>query len=89
MDENKRLKLIEIKYKIQKCCRNCKYYLCIGHNNFGVCEKYSYFHLKHNESKRQLSVNEDGICENGHEWPDNYDSFRQTIGKFVEFIQND
>jgi hypothetical protein len=89
MDENKRKKLLEIKYKIQPCCGNCKHFFNIAHNIFGVCDKYTYNHLKHNESKRRLSVNEVGICESGHEWIDGFDSYQHMIGKFAEFIQND
>ena len=61
MDENKRLKLVEIKYEVQRCCGMCVHGDFDG-NDFGVCFKHSYQHLKHTGDNRDLSVFKYGSC---------------------------
>jgi len=82
MDENKRLKLHEIGYTIQRCCRNCARSV-IDNPPWGTCLKNQYVHLKHTGDPRNLSINMDGVCE-GHEWSD----YQVTsLNLFKEFLE--
>ncbi len=65
MDDNKRIKLHEINYKIGNCCG-----MCIHMNiekTWGTCKLHSYEHLKHTggnkTNKRELSVFVFGCCD--------------------------
>ena len=78
MDENKTGKLREIEYTIRKTCNNCRYSFFIG-DNWGVCKKHTYYHLKHKEI-RKLSINRYGYCKDWEEMP--YLDF----GLFEEFF---
>lgn len=63
MDENKRLKLVEIGYEIRPTCNTCIYGRFDNlYEIFGTCKKYSYEHLKHSDKKRELSVFKAGSC---------------------------
>lgn len=62
MDPNKLIKLKEIGYKIQPCCRLCKHGDFKPAQSFGTCKIQEYEHLKHSDSKRKLSVNAIGTC---------------------------
>lgn len=71
MDKNKLKKLIDYGYTIRPCCAFCEYGF-FPHNDFGDCIKKSYDHEKHTESKRYLSINKFGSCDDG---------FKLAIGK--------
>lgn len=63
MDENKRLKLVEIGYEIKPVCMTCSYgRFDNAFEIFGTCRKHSYVHLKHSQSTRELSVFKAGSC---------------------------
>jgi hypothetical protein len=84
MDENKRLKLVEIDYHVPKTCG-----LCI-HSSFatpsgewGECVRHNYNHLKHAENPRYLSIFRGGTC-NG------FEVNPRAIGylhRFAEFVR--
>ena len=60
MDNNKKDKLKEIGYTIQNTCG-----ICVHSNinaNWGTCNLHTYYHLKHTESKRHLSIYRGGSC---------------------------
>jgi hypothetical protein len=61
MDENKLIKLKEIKYRIYKCCALCKFGRFL--NDWGTCDEHTYEHKKHSTSKRQLSIHKSGYCD--------------------------
>jgi len=74
MDKNKLVKLKEIGYKIQPCCRLCQHCDFKPMQSFGTCKIQEYEHLKHSD-KRKLSINALGICpefaldeEKVHSW---------------------
>lgn len=67
MDANKRVKLQQISYRIQKCCGICKHGQFNPGRAFGVCDVHSYEHLKHTDSTRSLSVYQFGGCPNWEE----------------------
>lgn len=81
MDANKREKLVQIGYKIQPTCGNCKF-LRYGDGGWGTCTKFTYEHGKHTETTRELSVNEDGHCSS-HEFAE---PMRSHLGGFAEFL---
>ena len=61
MDENKLTKLKEIGYVVYRTCGTCRFANFTGLNDFSVCSKHDYSHLKHTEM-RSLSVNINGSC---------------------------
>ena len=62
MDNNKLKVLKDIGYTILSCCGNCKSSSFPSpSSNFGTCEKFKYFHIKHNET-RDISINRFGRC---------------------------
>ena len=67
MDENKLKKLKEYGYEIQPCCNYCKYSLFPCSAEFGICKIKTYWHGKHSDSIRQLSINKYGKCNDGFE----------------------
>ena len=82
MDDNKKIELKDIGYKISGCCA-----LCI-HSEFpspkslwGTCKKHGYDHKKHG-NYRQLSICRHGSCPLFD--PDA--SVPVDLGAFVEFI---
>lgn len=62
MDKNKLKKLVEIQYKLHDCCGNCVHSKIKKNSDFGICSIHNYFHLKHTNSKRNLSINRYGSC---------------------------
>jgi len=66
MDANKKDKLSEIAYVVRACCLNCSYAI-FRNDDWGLCNKHSYNHLKHNEVGRHLSIVKTGYC-NQHTW---------------------
>lgn len=81
MDENKRQKLISILYEIPKSCGTCKFSGIEDRQEWGVCMKHTYKHLKHTGEERQLSIHRTGVCVT-HET----DEFEVAkLGLFKEF----
>ncbi len=64
MDINKLEILKKIGYKVVGCCGLCEYGMFNIGPVFGVCRKYKYDHLKHNDKNRDLSICKYGICNN-------------------------
>lgn len=62
MDKNKLKVLQEINYAIPVTCGICLHGRFDGQSNFGVCAKFTYDHLKHTTSKRNLSIFISGGC---------------------------
>jgi len=62
MDENKRLKLVDIGYEIRPVCITCVYGRFSPNSHFGDCVRWKYDHLKHSDSHRDLSVYRAGSC---------------------------
>ena len=62
MDENKRLKLVEIGYEIKPSCGMCLHAKIEDDEDFGTCNKHEYKHLKHIGSPRKLSILRYGNC---------------------------
>lgn len=62
MDENKRKKLHEIGYRMNRACGLCKHGCFKPNNDFGECELFRYDHLKHTGESRKLSINRLGSC---------------------------
>ncbi len=84
MDENKRLKLVEIGYEIRPTCITCVH----GRFDnvfeiFGTCKLHSYEHLKHSAKKRELSVFKSGCCTE-HEMNPGTEA---TMHGFKEFVK--
>lgn len=64
MDENKRLKLVELCYAIANTCSSCMHSRFSNEKTpFGDCGVQTYDHLKHSDSKRPLSIHRDGSCD--------------------------
>lgn len=63
MDANKRLKLVDIGYEIRPTCMTCSSgRFENAFELFGTCRMHEYVHLKHSQSKRELSVFRAGSC---------------------------
>ena len=62
MDDNKRLKLVEIGYSVNKCCGVCHHGVFKVNNDFGDCLEHDYTHLKHTGGAKLLSVFRYGGC---------------------------
>lgn len=60
MDQNKTLKLVEIGYTIKPSCALC-IFSCFPQNDWGLCERHTYEHRKH-DGTHQLSVHKTGSC---------------------------
>jgi len=67
MDKNKKEKLLDVEYVVRRCCLNCCYSLFKNNDDWGLCTKFSYNHLKHSESGRHLSIVKSGYCSR-HNW---------------------
>jgi len=67
MDANKLEVLKKEGYKIRPCCGLCKNGHFRGFDQWGVCKIKFYDHIKHGD-RRELSVNEFGICQDKFEW---------------------
>lgn len=84
MDANKLSKLKEIDYHIPKTCG-----LCV-HSSFsslsgqwGECEKHTYDHQKHSESRRLLSIYRGGTCNSFEQ--STYET--EELNRFAEFVR--
>lgn len=63
MDRNKLSKLLEIGYELRNTCGNCVYgEFRVPGADWGTCANWTYDHLKHSESQRQLSIHKSGHC---------------------------
>lgn len=62
MDSNKLQKLKEIGYELQKSCTLCTHSIFHGGKDLGACKRFTYKHLKHTDSKRDLSIHRSGMC---------------------------
>ena len=82
MDQNKREKLIEIGYKIQRCCAFCVNSNIAPGKDWGTCNALIYSHLKHSDSERQLSISRFGWCTG---FKLNHQAM-SVLGKFAEFL---
>lgn len=82
MDANKRLKLLEIGYKMNGACGNCKHGVFNERLEFGTCSLHTYVHEKHTVPARNLSVHKAGYCDN-HMWSEQELEF---IHGFKEFL---
>jgi len=80
MDANKLKKLHELGYRIRPCCGMCRHGCFTDSSMWGTCDKNTYDHLKHTESKRQLSIHMFGCCEDGFER-----GATECFGGFEEF----
>ena len=83
MDKNKLGELRRIGYRIPKTCGLCKHGVFVGVNEWGGCAVRTYDHLKHSDSKRQLSIYKGGSC------PDLFEPSEQTpniLGAYHEFL---
>lgn len=83
MDENKRQKLIDLKYKIKRVCGNCEHSQFVRNRDWGTCQRHHYKHKKHTESERQLSIHRYGGCS-GHAFKELYVDYH--LDKFKEFL---
>jgi len=61
VDSNKRLKLLDIGYRIAGTCGICQHGM-FANDSFGTCSLHTYQHLKHTGDARQLSVYAHGRC---------------------------
>jgi len=64
MDENKRLKLIQVHYEVQSTCVLCPFSLFFQ-GDWGVCTKHTYEHMNHHgvlDSPRGLCIHKSGVC---------------------------
>lgn len=85
MDTNKLKVLKEIGYKVYRTCNNCKHAYFNRGFIFAACKKYTYEHLKHTESHRELSIVSDGICKS-HEYREFYEQTLEDSG-FTQFLE--
>jgi hypothetical protein len=84
VDENKRLKLVDIGYEIRPSCLTCVHGRFENPNEvFGTCKKHEYRHMKHSEKRRELSVFKAGSCIDHELSPD----VEALIHGFKEFIK--
>ena len=81
MDANKRLRLVEIGYRILPTCATCKYGQ-FHMDEWGTCGAYNYIHLKHGDL-RELSINKSGTCPQ-HRFDE---SELRNLHAFEEFIK--
>ena len=89
MDANKEEKLKEIGYQVKPCCFLCKHSKFPNkESGWGTCTKYSYDHIKHSDTERELSINKNGICRDGFE-EDNIFPTEFHLGKFNQFFQTE
>lgn len=83
MDNNKLKVLKTINYKISPSCMTCIHGTFKPMTIWGTCAAKQYEHLKHADSKRQLSIHILGKCETGYK-PDL--NKIQDLGRFSEFF---
>lgn len=83
MDINKLTKLRELHYQILPTCGMCKHSSFRRDSDFGTCNQYTYQHLKHSDSKRQLSIYRAGHCDG---WMRNEDELL-PLNTWKEFIK--
>jgi len=83
VDKNKQKKLREIHYAITGTCATCVHGQFNG-DVWGTCAFWTYDHLKHSESTRQLSIHQLGRCLDGYE---SDPKKLADLGKFDEFVK--
>jgi hypothetical protein len=83
MDKNKLAELRRIDYRIPKTCGLCKHGVFVGINEWGGCAIQTYDHLKHSESKRQLSIFKGGSCTLFEEAT----QAANVLGAYYEFLK--
>ena len=88
MDENKRIKLLNIDYHVRPCCAMCRHAefkpgrLGIRWlQRWGSCQLHEYKHLKHTGPPKKLSINLFGHC---HDFSLNKDSLAE-LGNYGLF----
>ena len=83
MDVNKLKVLQEIGYVIKPSCMTCIHGQFKG--TWGTCAAKQYDHLKHSDSRRQLSIHMLGVCKDGYE----ADEVKiNDLGRFAEFAED-
>lgn len=84
MDANKRLKLIDIGYEVKPVCMTCVNGRFDNEFEvFGTCRKHDYVHLKHSQSRRELSVFRAGSCPD-HEMNPGTEAAMHNFKEFVK-----
>jgi hypothetical protein len=84
MDENKRLKLVEIDYHVPKTCGLCIHSSFASPSGFwGECTKLDYNHAKHSSNPRNLSIYRGGTCKQFE--PDPH--AMEQLNRFSEFVR--
>lgn len=84
MDQNKLKVLHEIGYKINSSCLTCVHGQFKPSTSWGTCAAKQYDHLKHADSRRQLSIHILGVCKDGFE----ADPIKiANLDKFAEFTE--
>lgn len=63
MDAEKLRILQSLQYKLNPCCKLCEFGNFKPNQMFGTCSNFTYFHRKHTDNKRQLSIHANGICK--------------------------
>lgn len=87
MDENKRLKLIEIGYEIRPTCSTCAHGEFKFRMTWGSCSKHEYTHLKHTGPDRHVSIHVDGHCPSFKEDPAKVAKLSEHLGRWQEFLK--
>lgn len=82
MDKNKLSELRRIGYTIPRTCGLCRHGVFAGASHFGGCAIQQYDHLKHTESRRQLSIFRGGSCS----LFEPSDQARGILGAYHEFL---
>ena len=72
-----------IGFKIQSGCGMCAHGKFSYGSSWGTCKVFSYEHLKHSKSSRELSVHSHGICKDEFTWNS---ASVLLIGKYEEFM---
>lgn len=85
MDQNKLKVLHEIGYTIKPSCLTCIHGQFKPMTPWGTCGAKQYAHLKHADSRRQLSIHILGVCKDGFEPDLNKIS---NLDKFQEFFKS-
>lgn len=63
MDENKLQVLNAMGFRLPDCCAFCKHAQFISDEEFGTCAIHTYFHQKHSDSRRNVSIHRAGVCK--------------------------
>lgn len=82
MDENKRLKLVDIGYEIPHACGTCEHAHFRPGSDFGGCMLHKYDHRKHSDDEMDLSIYRFGVCGDYEE----SDNLLMLLGQWHEFV---